>query len=87
MPKLRVAPDLEMFYLMDDFTDPWTKPETVLMLHGLCESTASWYAWVPTLARQFKVVRADMRGFGPSRPRCPRVIGGRWTPSSMTLSH
>ena len=68
MPKLRVAPDLEMFYLMDDFTDPWTKPETVLMLHGLCESTASWYAWVPTLARQFKVVRTDMRGFGQSTP-------------------
>ena len=68
MPKLRVAPDLEMFYLMDDFTDPWTQPETVLMLHGLCESTASWYAWVPTLARQFRVVRADMRGFGQSTP-------------------
>lgn len=68
MPTLRVAPDLEMFYLMDDFTDPWTKPETILMLHGLCESSAAWYGWVPTLARHFKIVRTDMRGFGQSTP-------------------
>ena len=66
MPTMRVAPDLDMYYLVDDFTDPWTKPETVLMLHGLAESSAAWYAWVPHLARQFRVVRPDMRGFGNS---------------------
>src|SRR5688572_10334232 len=68
MPKLRISPDLEMFYLVDDFTDPWRKPETILLLHGNSESSAAWYAWVPTLARRFRVVRPDMRGFGASTP-------------------
>ena len=66
MPSLRVAPDLDMFYLIDDYTDPWKKSESVLMLHGLAESSAAWFAWVPYLARHFRVVRPDMRGFGQS---------------------
>jgi len=66
MPTMRVAPDLEMFYRVDDFTDPWSKPDTILMLHGLAESSAAWYAWIPHLARDFRIVRPDMRGFGDS---------------------
>ena len=57
-----------MFYLVDDFTDPWRKPETILLLHGNAESSAAWYAWMPHLARGFRVVRPDMRGFGDSTP-------------------
>src|SRR6195256_6332784 len=68
MPTLRGSPDLEMHYLVDDFTDPWTQPQTILLLHGNCESSAAWYAWVPHLARHFRVVRADMRGYGASTP-------------------
>lgn len=68
MPVFQSAPDLEMFYRVDDFTDPWTEPETILMLHGNCESHAAWYAWVPHLARRFRVVRPDMRGYGASTP-------------------
>jgi pimeloyl-ACP methyl ester carboxylesterase len=68
MPAFRSSPDLEMHYLVDDYTDPWRKPETILLLHGNAESSASWYAWVPLLARQLRVVRADMRGFGASTP-------------------
>ena len=68
MPKVRISPELEMFYLVDDFTDPWRKPETILLLHGNAESSAAWYAWVPRLARHFRVVRPDMRGFGSSTP-------------------
>jgi pimeloyl-ACP methyl ester carboxylesterase len=66
MPTLQVTPDLEMFYRVDDYTDPWTKPECVLMLHGMAESSEAWFGWVPHLARHFKVVRPDMRGFGRS---------------------
>lgn len=66
MPTLKISPDLEMFYQIDDFTDPWTTPETILMLHGNSESSAAWYGWVPTLARRYRVVRPDMRGFGSS---------------------
>jgi 3-oxoadipate enol-lactonase len=66
MPNFRPSPDLDMHYEVDDFTDPWRRPETVLMLHGNAESGQAWYAWVPTLARQYRVVRPDMRGFGRS---------------------
>jgi 3-oxoadipate enol-lactonase len=68
MPNLHVTPDLDMHYRIDDFTDPWTKPATVLLLHGNSESHLAWYGWVPTLARHFRVVRPDMRGFGSSTP-------------------
>jgi 3-oxoadipate enol-lactonase len=67
MPTLK-SPGLEMYYEVDDFTDPWTQPETILMLHGNCESGAAWYGWVPHLARRYRVVRPDMRGFGRSTP-------------------
>jgi 3-oxoadipate enol-lactonase len=68
MSLLRVAPDLEMHYVVDDFTDPWRKAGTVLLIHGNNESGAAWYGWVPHLARRYKVVRPDMRGFGGSTP-------------------
>ena len=68
MPMARIAPDLEMHYLVDDYTDPWRQPETVLLLHGNCESGAAWFGWVPHLARQMRVVRPDMRGYGTSTP-------------------
>ncbi|HKA43314.1 MAG TPA: alpha/beta hydrolase [Burkholderiales bacterium] len=68
MPTARVAEDLDMHYVVDDYTDPWRKPETVLLLHGSSESGAMWFGWVPHLARHFRVVRPDMRGFGASTP-------------------
>jgi pimeloyl-ACP methyl ester carboxylesterase len=57
-----------MHYVIDDYTDPWRTPETILLLHGSAESHAMWYGWVPHLARHLRVVRADMRGFGASTP-------------------
>lgn len=68
MPTLHVPPDLDLHYRVSDFTDPWREPGTILMLHGNAESSASWYAWVPILAREYQVVRPDMRGFGASTP-------------------
>ena len=75
MPTLK-SPGLELHYEVDDFTDPWAKPETILLLHGNCESGAAWYGWVPQLARQLRVVRPDMRGFGRSTPMARDF---RWT--------
>lgn len=66
MPRFRPSADLEMHYQVDDFTDPWRHPQTILMLHGNAESGLAWYAWVPRLARSYHVVRPDMRGFGQS---------------------
>lgn len=68
MPIFSPTPDLTMHYQVDDYCDPWRSPETVLMLHGNAESGLSWYAWAPKFARQFHVVRPDMRGFGQSTP-------------------
>ena len=68
MPTFRPTPDLNMHYEVDDFTDPWHRPDTVLMLHGNAESGLAWFGWVPALARQYRVVRPDMRGFGQSTP-------------------
>src|SRR5579862_8881142 len=68
MPNFRPSSDLDMHYEVDDFTDPWHQPETVLLLHGNAESGLAWYAWVPALARHYRVVRPDMRGFGQSTP-------------------
>jgi len=68
MPTIRVAPDLEIHYLIDDYTDPWRDAETVLLLHGNAESGRVWFGWVPHLARHFRVVRPDMRGYGDSTP-------------------
>ena len=68
MPIFQATPDLAMHYEVDDFTDPWRIKETVLMLHGNAESSAAWYGWVPKVARHYRVVRPDMRGFGASTP-------------------
>src|SRR3954468_19161313 len=68
MPTLHIPPDLDMHYVIDDYTDPWRTPETILMIHGNAESGAAWYAWVPALAREYRVLRPDMRGYGDSTP-------------------
>src|SRR3989442_10302021 len=68
MPTFDASPDLRMHYLVDDFIDPWTTTETILLLHGNAESSLAWYAWVPLLARRFRGVRPDMRGYGASTP-------------------
>ena len=68
MPTFRSTPDLVMHYEVDDFCDPWGDKQTILMLHGNAESSAAWYGWVPHLARRYRVVRPDMRGFGASTP-------------------
>lgn len=58
----------KLFYTVDDCTDPWRKPETLLFVHGLAESGAAWRAWVPHFMRRYRVVRIDLRGFGRSTP-------------------
>jgi len=66
MPKV-TANKCEMYYEVDDYTDPWvTEKETVWLQHGVGRSTKFWYHWVPALARHYRVVRRDMRGHGQS---------------------
>jgi len=76
MPFAKTSDDLEMYYEVDDFTDPWTKPETIVLHHGNCKSTRFWYRWVPILARHYKVVRLEARGLGRSSVPPP---GYQWS--------
>ena len=66
MPYVRIDPLLEMYYEDDDFTDPWRGSEVVVLHHGNAKNARLWYAWVPLLARQYRVVRLEARGFGRS---------------------
>src|SRR5438445_5147534 len=68
MATFETSPGVHLHYLVDDFTAPWTEPATILLLHGNAESSRAWYAWVPLLARRFRVVRPDLRGYGASTP-------------------
>ena len=63
-----IEPGVKLHYVIDEFADPWRQPQTLLMVHGLAESTDAWRGWVPYLARHFRVVRMDVRGFGKSTP-------------------
>ncbi|HTE16445.1 MAG TPA: alpha/beta fold hydrolase [Burkholderiales bacterium] len=56
----------KLYYEIDDYTDPWRTPESVLLIHGFTESTPAWRAWVPHLARHYRVIRFDQQGFGQS---------------------
>src|SRR6267142_1021315 len=64
--KLRLSDGAELFYTIDDYTDPWTQPETVVLHHGMAKNHQLWYAWIPILAQHYRVVRFDMRGMGQS---------------------
>jgi pimeloyl-ACP methyl ester carboxylesterase len=66
MPSIAIDPTLEMHYEDDYFGEPWLEPEVVLHIHGVAESSRAWFAWVPHLARRYRVLRPDMRGFGRS---------------------
>ena len=66
MPTARLDDTLEMYYEDDDYTDPWRTPETIVLHHGNAKNARLWYAWVPLLARQYRVIRLDARGFGRS---------------------
>ena len=69
MPVAPLADNLEMYYDDDNFTDPWRDPdtvETIVLHHGNAKNGRLWYAWPPLLARQYRVIRVDARGFGRS---------------------
>jgi pimeloyl-ACP methyl ester carboxylesterase len=60
-------PKQDLFYRDDWFGEPWRKPETAVLIHGNDESSVVWYAWMPRMAREFRVIRPDLPGFGRSK--------------------
>ena len=65
MPTVK-ANNYEMYYEVDDFTDPWKSSETIWIQHGFGRSSQFWRHWVPPLAGEYRVLRRDMRGHGQS---------------------
>jgi pimeloyl-ACP methyl ester carboxylesterase len=90
MPTARLPGDLVMYYEDDAFTDPWAQPETVVLHHGNAKNSRLWYAWVPLLARDYRVIRIDARGFGRSTvppPGYPWSLEGFATDLIHLLDH
>ena len=80
MALAQITPDLQMYYEVDGFAEPWRAHETVMLLHGNAESGEVWYGWMPQLAAEMRVVRPDMRGFGRSTAM-PRDYA--WSPDRI----
>ena len=59
----------DFFYREDWLGEPWRKPEPVVLIHGAHESSVEWYAWVPRMAQEYRLIRPDLplgRSFGHS---------------------
>jgi 3-oxoadipate enol-lactonase len=69
----------DFFYREDWFGEPWRKPETAVLIHGNAESSLVWYAWMPRMGQEFRVLRPDLPGLG--RSRIP--AGLEWTLPSL----
>jgi 3-oxoadipate enol-lactonase len=67
MPSFSTSDGIRISYTIDDFTDPWQQPATLLLLHAAMGSSKRWYAAVPPLCRHYRVVRMDLRGHGESQ--------------------
>jgi len=74
-PKYQMARigDIDIHYHLAGYTDPWrtTPAETFLCYSGYCRSLEFWHAWVPLLARDYRVLRMDPRGYGHSGKPAP----------------
>lgn len=57
----------DYFYREDWLGEPWKKPETVVMVPGAFESSTEWYAWVPRLAMEYRLIRLDLPGLGHAK--------------------
>ena len=85
MKAFAAADGLKLAYYVDDFSDPWRTPDTLLVLHAAMGSALRWFNWVPRLARRYRIVRLDLRGHGRSEERrvgkeCSKQCRSRWSP-------
>jgi pimeloyl-ACP methyl ester carboxylesterase len=66
MNNVEIRPGVTIAYEDHCFAEPWTAPQTIVMVHGNAESSRAWTCWLPHLAGKYRVVRPDMPGFGAS---------------------
>ena len=79
MESFAAGDGVRIAYYVDDFTDPWKRPPTLLLLHAAMGSARRYYSWVPRLCRDWPVVRMDLRGHGnspvpPAAPTLDRLV-------------
>ncbi len=67
MREFAASDGVRLAYTVDDWTDPWRTPETLVLLHAAMGSSRRLYAWVPHLSRHVRLVRPDLRGHGRSQ--------------------
>ena len=67
MPYVTVPGAPNLYFELDDYTDPWKHAPYMLLQHGYGRNSVFWHSWVPYLSRHFRVIRPDMRGFGRSK--------------------
>jgi 3-oxoadipate enol-lactonase len=56
----------DFFYREDWLGEPWRTPEPVVLIHGNDESSVEWYAWVPPMGQEYRLIRPDLPGLGHS---------------------
>jgi 3-oxoadipate enol-lactonase len=56
----------DLFYREDWLGEPWRTPEPAVLIHGNDESSTEWYAWVPRMAQEYRLIRPDLPGLGHS---------------------
>ena len=66
MQSFTTSDGLTLRYVIDDYTGSMATSDTLVLLHAAMGSSRRFYAWVPHLARDFRVVRLDHRGHGSS---------------------
>lgn len=67
MESFTAGDGVRLSFRIDDFTDPWRRQDTpLLLLHPAMSLYRRWYAWLPILARQIPVIVPEMRGHGGS---------------------
>jgi len=74
MQTFRASDGLTIAYALDDYTDPWKPADTLILIHAAMGSSKRFYAWVPHLARDVRVVRIDMRGHGQTEAPSPAQL-------------
>src|SRR4051812_49620529 len=81
---------IRLAYYIDDFTDPWRRPDTVLLLHAAMGSSRRYYGWVPHLARDWRGGRVGLRGHGAPQgppPHQPPLLAPLGALGSQPLHH
>src|SRR5258708_14490453 len=78
---------IRLAYYVDDYTDPWHKADTLLLLHAAVGHAKRFYAWVPGLCRHYRLVRLDLRRHGASQvpPESSKLDMGRLVADTAEL--